>query len=204
MGFNVGSFRGNGLPYGGARPTLFKVVMTFPTIIPGQLTEQMSLNCRAASLPPSVIQPINIPYFGRTIKVAGDRTFAPWTVRVQCDEDFDLRNAFMQWHNGINTLISNRLDERIASISPTLAGSYKTVASVTQFSKTGPGDIDGPGAINTFLFNGIFPTEIGAIQVDWEDTNRIEEFDVTFEYDWYEPSIKANDQPLFPLELNPA
>jgi hypothetical protein len=204
-GFNISGFRANGIREGGARPSLFTVSIKFPPIVNLQNAEnRLQFLCRGADIPDSVINKIDVPYFGRVIKVAGDREFGPWNVRIINDEDFVIRNAFEAWHNAMNTIISNRLDERVSSIDPTPGNSYKTVASVTQFKKTGPGETDGYGAIKTYEFDGIFPTQISPIRLDWENRNAIEEFDVVFEYDWWVPSEKANDQPIFPVELNPA
>lgn len=58
---------------------------------------------------------------------------------------------------------------------------YKTQAQITQFSKTGV-------PLRIYNFNGLFPTEVSAIDMSWEDTDRIEEFSVTFQYDWWEVS----------------
>lgn len=201
-GFNVSNFKANGLIYGGARPTLFKVELTFPrTSIP-----QAEFFIKSASLPPSIINPVPVGYFGRNIKLAGDRDFQPWEVMVLNDEDFLIRSAFEEWHNSINTLVSNRLDPDVSSVRSTgLGNSYKTVATVHQYGKTGPGDES--GIIRSYKFDGIFPVSIGPIMLDWEATNQIEQFDVTFEFDWYEP-IRGNGNGVeaidFNSELSPA
>ncbi len=205
-GFNVSSFRANGLRFGGARPTLFTVTLTFPAIgeISPDARQQLQFVCRTASLPESIINPVQVPYFGRKIKLAGDRDIADWQVTIMNDEDFHLRNAFEAWHNAMNTIISNRLDERVAGIVPQFGNSYKTTGLVTQFKKTGPGEIDGDGAAKTYKFDGMFPIQVDPIRLDWDAPNQIEEFNVTFALDWWEPQVKGNDQPIFPLELNPA
>jgi len=203
-GFNVAGFRANGPVYGLARPTLFAVNMTWPSgIIDTAAVSNATFLIKAAQLPASIIDAIEVGYFGRKIKLNGDRTFQDWTVTVMNDEDFALRNAFEQWHNAINGIIGNRLDSRVASIVPSNqngGNSYKVDATVTQFSKEGPGDLDGPGAIKTYKFNGMFPTNIDAMQVDWDATNQYEQFDVTFAYDWWEPSTGGVDESLFDLE----
>lgn len=202
-GFNINRFRSNGLVYGGARPTNFTVTLTFPDLVnvPG-VSQKAQLLVRSTKLPESIIQDIPVPYFGRTIKLNGNRVFEDWDVTILNDEDFLLKNAFEAWHNSMNTIISNRLDSRVANISPAQGSSYKTTALVTQFAKEGPGGIDGEGAIKTYKFEGIFPTMVSDIPLDYDAVNQIEQFSVRFAYDWYEPYIKANDQPIFDLELN--
>jgi len=202
-GFNINRFRSDGLVYGGARPTLFTVTLTFPDLIevPG-VAQKAQLLCRSSKLPESILGQVPVPYFGRTINLAGNRQFDDWDVVIMNDEDFLIRNVFEHWHNSINTIISNRLDSRVANISPNIGNSYKTTALVTQFSKEGPGEIDGEGAIKTYKFEGIFPTAVSDIPLAYDDVNQIEQFSVRFAYDWYEPYIKANEEPIFPLEIS--
>lgn len=202
-GFNISRFRANGPVYGLARPTLFSVTLNFPGVIDNtDAINRATFLIKAAQLPASIIEPIEVPYFGRKIKLQGDRMFQDWTVTVMNDEDFGLKNAFEEWHNSINTIVSNRLDSEVANIVPSFGNSYKVDALITQFSKEGPGDIDGEGAIKTYKFNGMFPISVDAIPVDWDATNQYEMFDVTFAYDWWEPLKKGSDEPLFDIELN--
>jgi len=203
VGFNVANFRANGLIHGGARPTLFTVTLTFPPLAtanhPG-VESRIQFLCRAADLPNSVIDKIPVPYFGRKIQVAGDRKFTDWRCTIMNDEDFAVRDSLEAWHNGINSIIGNRLDPEVAGINPQLNNSYKTDGVITQFAKVGPGEIDGPGSIKTYKFTGMFPIELDAIPVDWNDNDAIEEFNVTWAFDWWEPYIRADDQPIFDLE----
>lgn len=202
MAFNISQFRSQGLVFGGARPTNFLVTMQFPDAIDsGAASSKMQFLVRSTKLPESVIGSIPIPYFGRTIKLAGNRDFEDWDCTVLNDEDFLLRNTFEAWHNGINTIISNRLDVDMANIAPALGDSYKTTALVTQFAKTGPGAIDGEGAIKTYKFEGIFPTLVSDIPLDYNNVNEVEMFSVRFAYDWWEPYQNAGGEPIFEIEL---
>lgn len=119
-------------------------------------------------MPASTIQPINVPYFGRQLKLAGDRTFEAWSVTVINDEDFLIRNAMEEWSNKIN-----RLQRNIREINK-----YKSQAQVTQFGKDG-------SKLRIYEFNGIFPTSISAIDLGWDQDNAYETFQVTFEYDYW-------------------
>jgi hypothetical protein len=171
MAFNINEMRA-ALVKGGARPTLFQVQLTNPinntsdTIAPFLI--------RATALPNSSIGAIEVPYFGRKIKVAGDRTFDTWNVTVMNDEDFRIRHTMELWHNNINSLQTN-LNQN-ADNSPS---NYKSTAIVTQFGKSGD-------PLRTYRFNGIFPTEISTIDLDWDSTDQIETFSVTFAFDWFE------------------
>jgi hypothetical protein len=172
MAFNVNEIRAK-LALGGARPNLFQVELTLPAGIAGNISDARFL-IQASALPASTLSAIEIPYFGRRIKIAGDREFENWTVNVMNDENFNIRHAMETWHNRINSLSGNR--NSIGSAP----SSYKSdVASVTQFSKTGE-------PIRIYQFYGVFPLNIGEIELNWEPSASIETFPVTFSYDWYE------------------
>lgn len=174
MAFNISDMRSQ-LTGGGARPTLFEVQITNP--INGVADFKVPFMVKASSLPASTIGAVEVPYFGRKIKIAGDRTFEDWEVTVINDEDFAVRNAMEQWMNAMNSHVGNVRDT--ARLAPE---SYKTQAQIRQFSKVG-GD-----PIREYTFNGLFPTNISAIETSWETNDTIEEFTVTFGYDWWEVS----------------
>lgn len=176
MAFNIEQFKSNGLVYGGARSSLFRCDVSFPPgLIPtGNLTEKMSFVAKSATIPPSSVDSIDVGYFGRKIKVAGDRAFPDWTVMVLNDEDFKVRSGLESWLNRLNTLVGNK---NTIGTNPSL---YKVDSTITQYSKGG-------SEVRKYRFVGMFPTLVGAISLDWDDTNRIQTFDVTFAYDYWVP-----------------
>lgn len=180
MAFNIQRFRAHGLQQMGARPTQFEVQVFPPFSTPS--SARFQLLCRSASLPPFQISPILVPYFGRHIKVPGDRDFPDWTVTVMNDEDFAMRKIFERWSNIINTLISNRLDPSVD-----VAG-LKQTALVTQFAKDG-------STIEQYEFDGLWPSVVDPIPLDWDQQNAIEQFDVTFSYDWFQPAANIFQGP---------
>jgi hypothetical protein len=171
MAFNVNELKSQ-LTFGGARNSLFQVTIQNPANSVADI--KMPFLARAAQLPASQLGRIEVPYFGRRLKLAGDREFADWTVTIINDEDFLIRNALEEWSNKINTLQGN-----LRSFGSSSALLYKSQAQVTQFSKTGV-------PVRTYQFSGIFPVDISAIDVDWSAIDQIEEFQVTFAYDWWE------------------
>lgn len=190
MSFSVSNFKSNGLINGGARPSLFEVELTFPAgVVTGGIRDGGRFLIKAAQLPASDVGSVDVPYFGRKVKVAGDRTFADWTVTVMNDEDFLIRYALEDWSNKINQLEGNRMTTS-SSIRPGQSG-YKVDLTVRQFQKE-----QSTGAAPTpsveYKFIGAFPTTIAAIGLDWDRTNAIEEFDVTFAYDYWIPSPTAS------------
>lgn len=179
MAFNISTFKSLALPTGGARPSLFQVTLADPPGIPLNAKTKFTFTCRAAQLPASTLGTIEVPYFGRKIKIAGDRVFQNWQVTVMNDEDFDVRNMMETWSNYLNTHETN-----IRRTST--EAQYKSEMEVIQFSKGGPSG-DGSIPIRSYRLIGAFPTVISPIALDWNTTDQIETFDVTFEYDYWLP-----------------
>jgi len=178
-GFNISTFKTRGLTMGGARPTLFEIYLIPP---PGVGADQDSqdkfrFTCRGASIPAATIQAIDVGYFGRKIKVQGDRTFTDWQVTVMNDEDFLVRSMFEKWSNALNRLESNIRDPNFTGDE----NSYKTDMNVLQYGKDGE-------LIRQYDIIGAFPTTVSDIQLDWDTTNQIETFTVTFAYDYWLPA----------------
>lgn len=170
MAFNVNEFAG-ALKGGGARNSLFQVQITNP--INGAADIQVPFLCKAAQIPAATLGVIEVPYFGRQVKLAGNRTFAEWTPTIINDEDFAIRNAMEQWSNAINSFQGNV--NNAGGSAPSL---YKSNAQVTQYGKTGE-------VIRVYNFVGIFPTEVSTIDLAWE-TEGIQEYTVSFQYDYWE------------------
>ena len=175
MAFNVNTFRSN-LIFGGARPNQFDITLTFPAGV-NAATQDMTMMAHASSLPGQDVGIIPVYYFGRTIKVPGDRTFAEWEVTIYNDEDFFIREAFEQWSSRINQHVAN-----VRDVNYITAAGYSTDATVTQWKK------DGTAAAKEYKMVGCWPSNVSAIQTSWADTNTIESFSVTFAYQWWESS----------------
>lgn len=173
MSFNVNEIKSQ-LTFGGARPTLFQVTFQNPANSIADI--KVPFMCEATQLPASTIGVTPIPYFGRVIKLAGDRVVSDWAVTIINDEDFLIRNALEEWSNRINSFQGNL--RSFGSASPLL---YKSQAQVTQYSKTGV-------PIRVYQFNGIWPISIGDIGLSWSDRDAIERFNVTFAVDYWEVS----------------
>lgn len=185
MPFNIASFKSSGLVYGGARPSLFDVYFSAPDGLGLDNTslEKAKFVCRAAELPASQIGTVEIGYFGRKIKIAGDRTFADWTVTIMNDEDFGVRSLFEAWSNAINRHVSNVRDPNATSENSNLS-TYKADLIVNQYGKDGE-------KIRAYKIIGAFPTNIAAITLDWDQQNQIETFQTTFTYDYWIPDDTA-------------
>ena len=180
-GFNISTFKTRGLTYGGTRPTLFEVYLTPPAGVGADQNSQdkFRFTCRGASLPAATIQAIDIGYFGRKIKVQGDRTFADWQVTVMNDEDFLVRSMFEKWSNALNRMESNIRDPNFAMDE----NSYKVDMDVIQYGKAGD-------VLRQYTIIGAFPTTVSEIALDWDTTNQVETFTVSFAYDYWLPTLE--------------
>ena len=155
---------------GGARPNLFKATVNFPAYAGGDV-ELTSFLCKAAQLPASVMNVVEVPFRGRQLKVAGDRTFETWTVTIINDTDFNTRNAMERWMNGINA--------HSANTGLTNPVDYEADLIVEQLDKDGE-------TLKTYQFRGCFPTNVAAIDVNYETVDTVEEFTVEFQVQYWE------------------
>lgn len=178
---NIDNFKAQ-LRGGGARPNLFKVNMNFPSIpgIRSGTNTLASFMIKAAQLPSGVITPIEVPYRGRKLKVAGDRTYEPWTITVINDTNMQIRNAFEAWMNYINGNTSNT-----SGTTQFNALDYMTNIQVYQLDRSGAGaDLDAP-VTKGYNIVQAFPTNIGAIDLNYETNDAIEEFTVELNYQYW-------------------
>ena len=161
------------LPGGGARPNLFEVELAFPNAvaIENDVLQKARFLVKAAALPSSTINPIEIPFRGRILKIAGDRTFETWTITVINDVDFVIRSAFEKWMNVIN-----KLDDATGLQNP---DEYQKDAMVHQLDRDG-------GILRSYKFWDIFPTNLSTIDLSYETTDTLEEFTVEMQVHFWE------------------
>lgn len=184
MAFRVQDFRSQ-MVFDGARPNLFQCELTFPTIINVGAAAQSKFTfmARAAQMPGSTVNQISQFYFGRELKFSGNRQFPEWTVTIINDEDFIIRDAFEQWMNALNSHVGNTRNPAFQN-----ASAYQQDAYVTQFAKTGSrtGSAEEGKGIKRYKFVGLFPIDVSPIELDWGANDAIEEYAVTFSYQWWE------------------
>ena len=157
---------------GGARSNLFEVVLNFPSIAPAssEVLDKARFLVKAANLPASNISDITVPFRGRILHVAGDRTFDSWTITVINDTDFAIRSAMENWMNAIN-----RVSDNTGSTDP---ASYQADATVFQLDRSGE-------TLRSYRFYDIFPTQVAPINLSY-DTEGIQEFTAEFQVHWWE------------------
>ena len=192
---NISQFKSK-LRGGGARPNLFEVAIpNFPEFVGAAYNNDdkstLRFMCKAANLPASNVAPIDVPFRGRILKVAGDRTFEPWTLTIINDEDFRLRTAFEAWMNGIS-----KLDNNSGATAPT---SYMQDAYVYQLCRgatiasqgpindvTGAGPTDSANVLRAYRFIDVFPTNVSEIALSYDTGDTLEEFTVELQVQYFE------------------
>ena len=171
---SINDFKAN-LIGGGARANQFRVTITPPPgIAIGLDVRRTSFMCKGTNLPAQELTPIEVPFRGRKIYIAGDREFSEtWTTTFINDTDFMIRNALERWSNGINDLALNT-----GVIDP---ADYQTDLTVEQLDRDDT-------ILKTYILRNCFPTNIAEIALDMSTTDAIETFDVTWKYTHLEAS----------------
>jgi len=192
---------------GGARSNLFECALQFP-VLDGDATANLNNNdnltksrffIKSTQIPSSSIGTINVPFRGRNLKVAGDRTFEPWTITVINDTDFTLRHTFETWMNFIN-----RHGDNAGIINP---ASYQTNMDVMQLSRSADNNTIPSGSGNAtitpntnsrsstdknygilrqYRFYGVYPSDVSTIELSYDSADTIQEFSVTFQTQYWD------------------
>jgi hypothetical protein len=163
---NISEFKAK-LSNGGARANQFEVVVDFPFSSAGSATRFL---CKAATLPASVLQDIPMLYRGREVHVAGERTFEPWTITIINETNFRIRSAFENWITFISANAS--------TVGITAPSVYQRDMQVNQLDRNDE-------ELMKYIFHDAYPTNVSEIQLSYDQGNQIEEFTVTFSYNYW-------------------
>jgi len=173
---NINDFKAT-LKGGGARANQFSVNMPFPGYAAvGGESRTMSFLCRTTNLPGMTLGEVAVPFRGRSLYIAGDRTFETWTTTILNDTDFAIRNAFERWMNGINALSDNSGLENPAD--------YQVDAFVDQLDRAGT-------VIKSYTFRGMWPLTIAPIELTYDGNDAVEEFEITYRYQFFETNTTS-------------
>ena len=164
---------------GGARSNLFECELAFPQAVNveglNDILNKERFLVKAANLPASNVAPIEVPFRGRVLKIAGDRTFDTWTITIINDTDFAIRSAFEKWMNTIN-----RVSDNTGTTNP---ADYQADAFVFQLDRSGE-------TLRKYKFYDVFPTQVAPIELSY-DAQGIQEFQVELQVLYWE-AIKGN------------
>ena len=169
MAFKLSTFTG-ALVHGGARPSLFEFKISgAPSTVNASLSD-VHLYCNVTEIPPLTLTPIERQYFGRTVKIPGDLVFADLTTTIINTEKYNVRNEIEKWMEFINNTTSNE--------SQTAANFGTGTAQLVHYQKDGTKTM-------TYQFEDIWPTTISEIALSYDTASDIEQFDVTWAYNYY-------------------
>jgi hypothetical protein len=167
---DISAFKAN-LALGGVRSNQFRCILTFPGIAnAGSAGAVAEFLCKSASVPSMDVGDIEVMYRGRQVHFAGERTFSPWLVSLYNDNDFQVRSAFERWMEGISNAGSTT-----GAVS---ANTYQVQIEVHQLDRN---DI----TVAKYQLVDAYPTSIGEITLGWDQNNAIQEYNVTFVYNYF-------------------
>jgi len=170
MAFTISEFRGKALNNAGARANLFDVTMIGASAA-GLNASEFTFACKAAAIPAMAVGVVEVPYFGRVVKVPGNKTFDNWNVTIINDEGFTIRNGMEKWIATMGTHIGN--------VNTATNENLYGQGVVKQYAKTAG------ASIATYSFVNIFPVNMSEITLGWDANDAIEEFTVEFAYDYW-------------------
>ena len=155
---------------GGARSTLYKATINYPSFVGGDVELTSFLIKASSGLPASNLEELPVPFRGRILKMAGNRTFDDWTTTIINDTDFRIRNDLEKWSNAIN--------EHSANTGLTNTNDYFADMVIEQLDRDG-------SVLKKYDFRGCWPKQIAAIAVGYE-SEAIEEFECTWAVQYWE------------------
>ena len=186
MSFKISAFQ-EALTFQGARPNLFDMQLTLPSSGPVGLSDlNFKQLCKTAQIPGSTIGVVEVQYFGRPVKMPGNRTFENLTTTIINDEDFALRHSMEAWMAFLNTHKGNITTSVGGTAGTTLGFGYTGTLTLQQFNKDGT-----EPAGQKYVFDNCWPVNVAPIDLDWGTNDTIEEFTVEWAYDWWSNSTSA-------------
>ena len=182
MAFNLDDFR-KVMSDGGARPSLFEMTIGFPG---SGLSRSATFMTKVSEIPGSTVGVIEVPYFGRKLKIAGDRTFATLSCTILNDENYRLRKKFEDW--------MKLIARHETAVGATRLDQYQTDLQLAQKRRNG-------STAAYYFFRDAFPTSLGTIAVDWSSIDTIEEYTVEFQYQYWESVVTNPDDPTVTVSV---
>ena len=163
------------LQYGGARPSLFDIEVTLssPTLLTGVSgVNNIVSHCNVSAIPPLTVTPIEKQYFGRTVKIPGDIVYGDLSTTILNTEDYSVRNAIETWMDHINSHKENVTSTNFADAD------FRSTIELSQYGKEG-------SVVQTYQFFDAWPMTLAEIALSYDTASDIEQFDVTWAYNYY-------------------
>ena len=169
----------------GIKPNMFAVDISFPAGGDFGTTDKSLTNilCKSAALPGSNLGVIEVPFRGRTVKIAGDRTFDTWTATFFADSNMEVSGLFEDWANSINSHEGNTAERFLPNQGTT---GYMADLFVSQLEKD---DQVGGSVISTYQLHHCFPTNVSAIDLAYDSNDQVSEFTVEWQYSFFTAGV---------------
>ena len=175
MATDIATFKA-ALPYGGARPSLFQMEVTTATDI--DAIPDFSSFCNVSAIPPLTVTPIERQYFGRTVKIPGDIVYGDLSTSIINTEDMNVKDIIESWMEKINGATTNLGYSDSTSMYGTM--------TLIQYGKDGD-------SLLKWNFKDCWPTAIAEVALSYDTASDIEQFDVTWAYNYYTQEIGASN-----------
>lgn len=180
VNFNITAFKS--AIGAGSRPNLFRIQVAPPA---GYVLPNFTFLCRSASLPADSMGLIEVPMnAGRRLKLAGDRTFPDFTTTVLSDEAFIIRSNVEKWQNDIvkTNFALDTIGRRSVAVTEEESTTALTTGTMEVYQLDGTGaDVD-KGKVKIY---NCWPSDISAIDLSYDTSDTIEEFTITWTYDYH-------------------
>ena len=175
MAFALSTFQ-TALASGGARPSLFELqISKVPTLTTVLDLANIKYYCNVSALPPLTVTPIERQYFGRTVKIPGDMVFGDLTTTIIMTNGGDERTELEIWMNEIN-----KTGDNLMNVDHSTASGFGGTVKLHQYGKDGD-----TTPKHTITFVDCWPSVVGEIALSYDTASDIEQFDVTWSYNYY-------------------
>ena len=161
----------------GTRPNRFDVNMVIPGSAKGGGEFTMTTEVAAASLPASVVNPIFVPFRGRTLKIPGDRQYGSWNFTV-IDPQPNIQQLWQNlhgWSDKINDHVTNETDW-----SPEAADNFTANWTIHHHA------LNGGLPIKEITLYNCWPTMVGEFALNHSAADQLSSFSVTVEYEYFD------------------
>ena len=167
----------------GVKPNMFKVSLNFPGTLKLTADDQdlTDLLCKSAALPASNLGVIEVLFRGRTVKIAGDRTFDTWTATFVNDQDMKIRGLFENWLNQINS----HADNTAGLVAPSAVTGYMAQIKVDQLEKDAVALDTSANVVRGYTLHHAFPTSVSQIDLAYDSNDQVSEFTVEFQLSYW-------------------
>ncbi len=186
MAFNLNSFAGalNAASLG-ARPNLFKVTIPDNSLLSAENAKTFEFFCQSGQIPGSTLGVIEVPYFGRTLKIPGNRTFEEWSTTITNSEGWEIRTSIEDWVAKINGHVTNTTElDTLSSLSTDLTIIHYGNGNVSGVDASGAETLE-PKKIAEYKLVGAWPSAVSAIDLAWDSNDTLETFDITWQYQYW-------------------